>query len=1217
MTNYGPWSVKGIDQRAREAAREAAREEGLTIGEYINRMLLEETANEPPAIRDGRTPRYPRAVVDNDFDAEETPSPARGTFDKLIARLEAVEARSTLALAGIDQSLVGLVARLNRNDRKTDSVAEEVEATLEDLRATHDALQSKVRALEEDDSGARNLETLRTLEQALGKLTSQIHKESVARSDESAAFDARLETGLDHMRARIGGIEHKIESTLTEAAQKVERKIDQAELRAEGTAKHLSERFSELETNVSSRLTRIDQFQERMGAVEGDVAGALTSIESVMTRMQERLHRAETMTNSAMSTLEQTFESLDKRINTIAEQASPEKAAELRAQFEERFEGLASELRASIESTRSELAREIEKAAAAGASPDALKDIETSIGSLEQRVTAGEQRSNRALESMTEQVGRISSNFDSRLRDVESRDPSEAFETVRKDVEALSGEVAQRLEEFSSQNDAVIDRITEQMKAMADQFDARVEDSEQRSASAIEQVGEQVANVAQRLQAKQENAFEELKTSLESARKQQSLRLSDALSNVSDRIEQMQSQQASSLSPVQRAIASLATRLEALEDFASPPKSAQDEPAEYEFEDDAESNAEDEGADSLIDFAEATDVSANESFLVDQDIRPSEGSEYVGEPGELIFEDGLLLDESEPEIEASGDFAGDDEFEAGLPELDELEDESPAEASAEFDPFEDFDSAPAADADMAEPAADEEDPLSALVDWDDGRDETRDSDIFADEPEGLLPESAPQDSEKPESPVTAEFEVALDEQDEPVDYLSRARQAAMAANAAGSRNSTRAAIPAGKQKSSSKLPMIAAVSVVALATATAGTMFTLRGLQNDPGKPVVATTPQPNTAAIAPVGASEMAADEGEVFTEESASDIEGDAAFVDEAATEADNAALEEDLFDEPEAVADVAASEPAAPVAEPEPAPVEASTPEPAPQPAINFADLPVVPQTPTLQSAAAEGDPVARLILGEQRIADGDYTSGPTLVRQAAEAGEPAAQYRLAKLHEKGLGVPRDLAMARQWTERAAQGGNVKAMHDLAVYYAEGEGGPQSYAAAAEWFRKAADFGLTDSQYNLAVLYEAGLGISPSATEALYWYEIASRQGDDGAQVKINELRAALSLEAAQQAQRRAAAWSPSEIGGAANGQFSSQSWQGTSTQQVSAIQTVLAALGYEPGPADGIMGAGTVSAIEQYQTAAGLRANGQITPELVNSLNETVKAGTQTG
>ena len=88
---------------------------------------------------------------------------------------------------------------------------------------------------------------------------------------------------------------------------------------------------------------------------------------------------------------------------------------------------------------------------------------------------------------------------------------------------------------------------------------------------------------------------------------------------------------------------------------------------------------------------------------------------------------------------------------------------------------------------------------------------------------------------------------------------------------------------------------------------------------------------------------------------------------------------------------------------------------------------------------------------------------------------------AEYRLAKLYERGEGVPRDMAAARSWTEKAAIGGNRLAMHDLAVFYAEGDAGPQSYAAAVEWFRAASDLGLVDSQYNLAVLYEQGLGLS----------------------------------------------------------------------------------------------------------------------------------------
>ena len=40
MSGPAPWSVKGIDPRAREAAREAARRRGLTIGEWLNQAIL-------------------------------------------------------------------------------------------------------------------------------------------------------------------------------------------------------------------------------------------------------------------------------------------------------------------------------------------------------------------------------------------------------------------------------------------------------------------------------------------------------------------------------------------------------------------------------------------------------------------------------------------------------------------------------------------------------------------------------------------------------------------------------------------------------------------------------------------------------------------------------------------------------------------------------------------------------------------------------------------------------------------------------------------------------------------------------------------------------------------------------------------------------------------------------------------------------------------------
>ena len=53
MTSGAPWSVKGIDPKAREIAKDLARRSGMTLGEWLNRMIVEGEAPEPtPLARD-------------------------------------------------------------------------------------------------------------------------------------------------------------------------------------------------------------------------------------------------------------------------------------------------------------------------------------------------------------------------------------------------------------------------------------------------------------------------------------------------------------------------------------------------------------------------------------------------------------------------------------------------------------------------------------------------------------------------------------------------------------------------------------------------------------------------------------------------------------------------------------------------------------------------------------------------------------------------------------------------------------------------------------------------------------------------------------------------------------------------------------------------------------------------------------------------------------
>ena len=55
-----PWSVKGIDPKAREIAKDLARRSGLTLGEWLNAMILED--DEDAAVPLQRRPHLAQMI---------------------------------------------------------------------------------------------------------------------------------------------------------------------------------------------------------------------------------------------------------------------------------------------------------------------------------------------------------------------------------------------------------------------------------------------------------------------------------------------------------------------------------------------------------------------------------------------------------------------------------------------------------------------------------------------------------------------------------------------------------------------------------------------------------------------------------------------------------------------------------------------------------------------------------------------------------------------------------------------------------------------------------------------------------------------------------------------------------------------------------------------------------------------------------------------------
>jgi localization factor PodJL len=279
------------------------------------------------------------------------------------------------------------------------------------------------------------------------------------------------------------------------------------------------------------------------------------------------------------------------------------------------------------------------------------------------------------------------------------------------------------------------------------------------------------------------------------------------------------------------------------------------------------------------------------------------------------------------------------------------------------------------------------------------------------------------------------------------------------------------------------------------------------------------------------------------------------------------------------------------------------EADTTPGQPRAAVALTTAPTPVQADVAAAPVATDNAKALFEEGVRKIETGDR-SGLDALRKAANGGYPAAQFYLSKMYEGGKGgVKQDMPEARRWSERAAAGGDPRAMHNLALYYFKGEGGPRNSTTAATWFRKAADTGLVDSQFNLAQLYESGLGVSQNPAEAYKWYVIAGRSGDATARSRANALRAQLTAEAQQTADRSALAFRPQTQTQTASLTASAPA----ANANLSLAQKVLSQLGYYQGPRDGVASPALRQAIAAYQRDQGLPASGGMDGETLNRLS----------
>jgi len=215
------------------------------------------------------------------------------------------------------------------------------------------------------------------------------------------------------------------------------------------------------------------------------------------------------------------------------------------------------------------------------------------------------------------------------------------------------------------------------------------------------------------------------------------------------------------------------------------------------------------------------------------------------------------------------------------------------------------------------------------------------------------------------------------------------------------------------------------------------------------------------------------------------------------------------------------------------------------------------PLLAAAALLATAAGPGAAADLLGKGAGAFEAGDYGGAAQLWRPLAEEGDAMAQFNMGLLHETG------------------------------------RGGVEDPAAAAAWYVRAALQGATAAQYNLAVLHQSGRGLPQDDIEALYWLEVAARDGEGAAREQAADAAARLAetlgAEEVNAARARAAAFAPrpeaAPVEAADINLILSQ-------RQVEELQRRLAAHSYDAGPADGVPGEQTRSAVRRYLADRGL-------------------------
>jgi len=135
--------------------------------------------------------------------------------------------------------------------------------------------------------------------------------------------------------------------------------------------------------------------------------------------------------------------------------------------------------------------------------------------------------------------------------------------------------------------------------------------------------------------------------------------------------------------------------------------------------------------------------------------------------------------------------------------------------------------------------------------------------------------------------------------------------------------------------------------------------------------------------------------------------------------------------------------------------------------------------------------------------------DYSVAFDVFDTLSRQGDTRATFYLSLLYTKGLGVVENPGYGVQLLRRAAEAGDPLAQYNLGNRYMRE--GTEEFAPeqAAAWWKKAADQGLVPAQHNLGSLYALGTGVKRDLKQARHWYAKAAANGSERSAEALQEI------------------------------------------------------------------------------------------------------------